>query len=552
MRNEEIRRLHTLSQRILWSLVWFVAINYFIAIGTSWNRGISFAWIGFFGVLASVTGMLLPWVQSSSPPPWYTHTSAAVVTAMAFWHGWLNIANITRERSDASALNDFAVKLWSHGVDPYTASMTGATSTLGSPAAMWTYTLNGGHVSTFSYPAGALTFETPLRWLGVTHLTGSWFNLGAWILTCLLAYWLLPHSLRAVAILAVFLGGSMALGGTSTDAAWMPFLLLAVYQWDRFAETVRPWFYRYLGPAALGVACSFKITPWFVVPFILVGIFLETRRRFDRPFDAVLRYLAVVVGSFLVVNLPFIVLSPMSWLRGAILPVTSGLIPGGQGLVSLVIHGDLPGVRTTPMSLAGLVVVAMAILAFARWYPTLKAGFLFFIPALFFIPERSYATYFESFFLVAVVAGATVAASDERIGAAWRREWRIGALVTPGVAVVGLLAYSLFVPVLSSSVAGTTIKDGLWSGLTLVITNHSAHVVTAHVLVSVDDFHGGGFWLTPTGDTITLAANTTTVVALTPPVPTARPSVHQAWVAQVMTASPGWLGTTTPHYGLSL
>ena len=549
MRNEEIRHLHSLLQRVLWSVVWFVAINYFVQVGTYWNRGASFAWLGFLGVGVSIAGMALPWLMPQVPSRWYTDSSAAILTSMAFWHGWLNIHKITAERSDAAALNDFAVKLWSHGIDPYNTSLTAASATMGNPAAMWTYTLDGGHVSSFSYPAGALVFETPLRWLGVTHLTGSWFNMGAWIVATLVAYLLLPHSLRAIAMLVMLLGGAMALGGTSTDAAWMPFLMLGLFQWDRFGHSRLPWWRRYIGPVAIGLACSFKITPWFVVPFVLLGIYLETRHD-EVPHRPLTRYALTVLAAFLVVNLPFIVLSPLAWLRGAVLPVSAGLIPGGQGLMSLVIHGDLPGVRTAPLALAGLAIVALAVFAYGRWYPSMKAGFVFLMPALFFIPDRSYVTYFESFFLVGVVAAATVASSTERLGSEWRPAWRRWPLIGGAAVSLALSLYSLFVPVLSTSVVSTSLTQGHWSQLTLRIANHGSHAVEAHVLVSVDDFHGGGFWSTSNGTLISLPANSTSTVVLSPAVVTAAPLAHQAWVAQVVTASPAWFGATAPRYGL--
>jgi hypothetical protein len=74
--------------------------------------------------------------------------------------------------------------------------------------------------------------------------------------------------------------------------------------------------------------------------------------------------------------------------------------------------------------------------------------------------------------------------------------------------------------------------------------------VEAHVLVSVDDFHGGGFWTTSKGTLISLPAHSTSTVVLSPAVITAAPRAHQVWVAQVVTASPGWLGATSPAYGL--
>ena len=58
---------------------------------------------------------------------------------------------------------------------------------------------------------------------------------------------------------------------------------------------VRP---SWVGPFALGLACSIKQTPWFFVPLLTVGIYIETRRAGRSPCPVVARYLAMVAAVF--------------------------------------------------------------------------------------------------------------------------------------------------------------------------------------------------------------------------------------------------------------
>ena len=549
MRQHEAGYYLGLAQRIVWSSVWFSALVYFVELERYWDHGYLTGLVGPVGVLVAVVAMALPWCVQGNPPTWFTHASAAALAAATFFGGWMHITALKLSPSDASAFTDYAVKMWVNGIDPYGASMSPANATLGNPAAMWTYTLSGGHVSNFSYPGGLIVFEAPLRLLGVTHFTGSWFNLGAWIVACLAAYVMLPRPLKAFALLAMALAGTTAIGGTSTDAAWMPFLLVGVFQWDRFGDRSRPWYWRYAGPVALGLACSFKLTPCFVVPFLLIGVFIETRQDAPRPYDAVLKYLAALVGSFLVVNLPFIVVDPAAWLRGAILPVNSPLVPGGGGLVTFALHGDVPGVRTFPLSLAGLVALVVAAVAYALWYDRLKSVAVFLVPVIFYVPVRSEANYLESFLLVGIVAGATIQPSTRRIGAVLTRRARAGLVAVPGAAAVVLVAYSFFVPVLTSSVVGISTQGRLWTGLTLRITNHSGRDVASHVQVLLTINRIPGFWVSPTGTTVDVPAHQTLQVRLTPPTAMAVPGPRQVWVAEVMTDSPSFVGVTAPVYG---
>ena len=69
--------------------------------------------------------------------------------------------------------------------------------------------------------------------------------------------------------------GSDAVGGV-TDFLFVPLLIGAAAGWDRFAWTRGPAAWR--GPVLMGLAMAVKQTPWLIVPFVVAGIVLESRR----------------------------------------------------------------------------------------------------------------------------------------------------------------------------------------------------------------------------------------------------------------------------------
>src|SRR6202035_1466479 len=183
--------------------------------------------------------------------------------------------------TDSAAFNQVAARVLLHGHNPYTTTMASAARLLQVPAHNWTYTVNGGHVTSLSYPAGSFLFvliPASVRWLA------------------------------ALLILTPIFVQMFSAGGT--DAAFVPFLILAVWRWDRFHLGRSAGVARWIGPIALGFACSIKQTPWFCLPFLVVGLFIEARNTGRRPVQLVTRYLAIVVAVFAVVNFPFIVWQP--------------------------------------------------------------------------------------------------------------------------------------------------------------------------------------------------------------------------------------------------
>ena len=147
--------------------------------------------------------------------------------------------------------------------------------------------------------------------LGFHHELADWTDLVAWLATGVLLFVLLPVGLRWLAALVLmapaFVG---AFSGGGTDALFVPFLVVAVWRWDRFGAGRAAGAARWVGPLALGVACSVKQTPWFCVPLLLLGVGVEARRRVDPVCGCRPATRPWWRASSPPVNLPFVVWDP--------------------------------------------------------------------------------------------------------------------------------------------------------------------------------------------------------------------------------------------------
>ena len=152
--------------------------------------------------------------------------------------------------------------------------------------------------------------------------------------------------------------------------------MLAVWRWDRYGGGRTLGLPAWIGPVALGLACSIKQGPWFCVPFLMVGVALEARRAGRSPFRCGARYGATVVAVFAAVNLPFIIWNPSSWLHGTLTPFIEPLVADGQGLVSLATHGIVRGVDLTDLTVCGALVYLTVLAVFVTTYPLLKRAWL--------------------------------------------------------------------------------------------------------------------------------------------------------------------------------
>lgn len=380
-------------------------------------------------------------------------TLALTVGAFLVW-SYLQVRATPAYGTDEIAFDQYAAELFRHGANPYAHSMAQAFTLFHVSPDGYTFLLNGHAVTSLSYPSLSFLVYVPFLLLGWTTQMAVAVNVLAWALGIVLLFVLLPRELRPLAIVvgsfAVYIG--YAVGGV-TDALFVPLLIGAVYQWDRFAHERGVAMWR--GPILLGLAMAVKQTPWLVVPFLVAGLAIEAGRgpggwRAGARTGG--RYLAIALTAFAVPNLPFVVQSPHAWLTGILTPVASHTVPAGQGLVGLTLFLGLGGGSLAAYTWALVVVFATLWVVFVVTYPRLKAWAVLCPSVVLFFSARSFGSYLVTLLPAALLAAATVRLPGAAPGPARMRR------AAPWIVVGGLVAAALAVGAVFTSGAPLAVR----------------------------------------------------------------------------------------------
>ncbi|HEY7915779.1 MAG TPA: hypothetical protein VIC86_02285 [Acidimicrobiales bacterium] len=557
---------NALFQRCAWSLVWLGVLISGLGFWGAWSAWPGAALIAPLVVIGGVAGMAAVWLVDDP--------GSRVMQLVAFGGALAAVAVpqavSTHVRqyftTDSAAFNQVAAEVLAHGRNPFTASMAPAARLLHPASRFWTYTVDGGHVTQVSYPAGSFLLQAPFTVLGFHHEVTDWLDLGAWLITGVLLFVMLPAALRwvsALIVLTPLFVGMFANGGT--DALFFPFLLVAVWRWDRFGTGRSAGLASWIGPVSLGLACSVKQTPWFCIPFLVIGVGMEAAARGATPWPPAARYLSIVVAVFAAVNLPFIIWQPGAWARGTLLPFAKPLVADGQGAVTLALHGLTGGVVLSLLSVAGVLAFGALLVAFVAWYPRMRRVWLFLVPVVLFLPGRSLSSYLIDFFPAAIVAALTVAGpvavvpqidvrtppTPPRWGARWRR-W------SAPLTVAGLVVAALAVATIAFSSAPLQVSvEGFRTSnftqrldaVTVRVHNLSDRRVTPHFMVTIGGGHPTGFWTSAAGgDPVALGPGDSATVTIQPRAYTWAPTRGSYWLVVAYTTSPNALSTSPPQF----
>ncbi len=558
--DDESRSL-VLVQQGAWTLVWVGVLSSALEYWGSWSAGLWAAVLAPVLVVVGLGGLVLVWAV---PRPLgramqVAGLGVALVTVGVTQGTLIHLRHFYA--TDSAAFDQVATRLFLDGRNPYTSSMGAAARLLHPAAAFWTYQVDGTHTANISYPAGSFLLQAPVMGLGLTHMVTDWVDLGAWLVTGLLLFCLLPRVLRWLAPLLLLTGvfsGAFADGGT--DALFVPFLVLAVWRWDRFPARAVSWLPAWVGPVSLGVACSVKQTPWFCVPFLVVGVALEARRSGGRPVATGIRYASLVAAAFLAVNLVFIIWSPSAWFRGAFLPLFQPLVADGQGIVTLALHGLTGGVVLPWLAAAAGLGFVTLLAAFAWFEPRLKRAWLFLVPVALFLPDRSLANYLLDFVPAAVVAALSVRAARPAPAGdvpgrrqVWVPRLAVGgpALVTVVLLAVAFSSAPLAVTVDGYAAGGVATVDGglHYERVDVSVRNTADRALLPRFMVSSGGGHPGGFWrATPVHGESPVPPGATTEYVLRPPRFTWAPDHGARWLVEAYTTSPDALSTSSLQY----
>ena len=538
------------TERCAWSLVWLGVIIGGLNIWNSWSSWPLGGIVAPLLLLAGIGGLAALWVVGCPRSRIMQLLGLGAVIAATGIPEAVNVHLRQYYSTDSAAFNQVAARLLLQGHNPYTTTMASAARLLQVPAHNWTYTVNGGHVTSLSYPAGSFLLQVPAMALGFHHEIVDWMDLYAWLITGVLLFVLIPASVRwlaALLILTPVFVQMFSAGGT--DAAFVPFLVLAVWRWDRFhlgrSAGVASW----IGPIALGLACSIKQTPWFCLPFLAVGLFIEARNTGRRPVQLVMRYLAIAAAVFLVVNIPFIVWQPTAWVRGTFLPFTDPLVADGQGLVTLALHGVARGVSLPLLTFAGVLVFVALMATFVIWYPQMKRIWMILLPLTLFVATRSLSSYLLDLYPAAIVAALSVAPGVQPaiVWTSKRYRMLIGmAALVPAMAAVVVSALAFLSPPLVLAVRSVTTSHTATSldSVTVAVHNSTGHTVTPHFMVTVGSGHPDGFWYLAHRRQVVLHPHSSVIVTLYPTLYTGAPAHGSYWLMEAYTSSPEGLSTS--------
>ncbi len=322
--------------------------------------------------------------------------------------------------TDEASFEQGAANLLLHGHNPYGVNLSSYLAAFSTPSRYLTYTMTGGTVSTFGYPALPLLVAAPF-----VQLTGGGqavpiADIVVLVAATVVAFKLLPKERRGAAVMlcvAFPILGEFALSGLNVVLA-MAALLPTAARWTTTGERGSLSRGDRFAAACLGLALATNQLVWFIAPFPLLGMYLirsgslgarQARR-------VMLGFLGWSLAVFAVVNAPFFVSDPGAWLSGVAAPLTQHAIPYGQGVVGLTLFLRMGGGALYAYDYAAaLLYVALLILYAVRFRMLARAAFALPILALF-ISGRSLAEYWMA--PVVVIALSILAADDQAIARA--------------------------------------------------------------------------------------------------------------------------------------
>ena len=483
------RALRTLAAVFI--LTWSFRLAGYLTYGT-WVA-LPVVLLGLTGLLAVVTAWLPRGALASRRQRQIDLlVLAAVIIALAIW-SYFQIYSAPDYGTDEIAFDQYAAQLALHGINPYLHSMAAAFPLFHVSPNGYTFLLNGQPITKLSYPALAFEEYLPLLAMGITTQAAVWTDIAAWALGAMVLYAVLPRKLAPLAAVVVSLDvfTGYAVGGV-TDFLFMPLLIGAAAGWDRFAWTRGPAAWR--GPVLMGLAMAVKQTPWLILPFVVAGIVMESRRLRDwaQGLRDGLRYLGIAAVAFLVPNLPYLLNSPRGWLSGILTPVTAQSVPAGQGLVSLSLSLPIGGGSLQAYNSAAIVILLGLLACYLATYPVLKPA-AFLLPSIvLFFATRSFGSYLVMLIPAAVAAAATT--QRPPLSASWRH-WKWVAGGAAASCMLAVLAALTSPSPLNMSILSvrTTGQLATVDQMTVSVTNNSGRRVRPSFTIE-DGMSMTAFW----------------------------------------------------------
>ena len=275
--------------------------------------------------------------------------------------------------TDEIIIQTYAAKIFLEGKDPYiNRNMMGAFQYIKPYSLYVTPGLNGKLVEILLYPGMSVLAFLPVVYFHLPDYT-TLFAFSALNFLVVFLYLRKTGMEKIIPYFSLFLMLSMytfglSIGG-STDILWIFFLVLAYIYRDR------PW----LSGIFYGLSLSSKQLALVAFPFLIFMIFMEKGKSFKQS----LMFFALAAFSFLITNLPFIIMQPHDWLRNIIDAEFQPVLGIGIGFSELSFTGLLR-IPSTVFSLIFLSIIIITFLFYVRFYSKLKYA-LFVFPMLMFL-----------------------------------------------------------------------------------------------------------------------------------------------------------------------
>jgi len=475
-------------ERFSWSLVGAIIVCWaFLLFGYS----DTYTFVAPLEVILGISGLAITaaaWLHATVRLPRGIEFVALGLVIVSFlaWC-WIQVRVAPAYGTDEVAFDQYAAQLLQHGHNPYTYSMAPSFDLFHVSPNGFTFRLDGTPVTQLSYPSLSFLAYVPFLLVGITSQTGIIVNCLAWSAAVVLAYFLLPRAVRPLVLLVgsldIFTG--FAVGGV-TDALYVPFLLLAVYRWDRY-RTLRGW-RRWVAPVSMGLAMGIKQTPWLVGGFLLIALVLDALSQDETPRRSLAvsgRFAWRAAVTFLVPNAYFMVDNFHAWVRGVLTPVEGAIVPAGQGWIALSNFARLGGGNLRWFSVLGASGLLLTLAVLVVTYPRGKPVVVFVPSLILFFVERSFASYLIMLLLPLLVAATSAQySSHQGVLAAMPVRWRTWARRVP-LAGAGLFLFALVMATLSTQPLSVRIDSVQTTGqlatvvrVNVTATNHSGQTVT--------------------------------------------------------------------------
>ncbi len=344
-------------------------------------------------VFAVATVIALPLLASLHRRHASRELAVATIALVAYASVGLSYIVGTTYHADAVVAPHHAAELLLQGREPYAAfDLTDALGRFGLDPQLATHLVDGDVLHTYSYPALSFLVVTPFVAAGIDDI--RWIYLIEVLVLALLVSTRLRPSWRPFALATVV--GNEVIARQSVlagiDPTWALLLLLAWIGRDR----------RWLSPLLLGLALADRQTAWFAAPFVLAAASQDHGRR------EATRRAGLAIAVALLVQAPFLVLSPVRTVTSVLGPLLAPLVADGVGLMQLGVTARYTTFfpREVYTAIALVVLVALLALFWRRSRDVTSAPLVWPFLALYFA-WRSLQNYF------AFVTPFAIAADDE-------------------------------------------------------------------------------------------------------------------------------------------